>query len=102
MHPHQHDDQQEIRRTRGRRTDDHKKNIEIHPVHLMFLGIALSLVTSVFGYLAKSWADNITYELRQFRLTVQELVKQNAQTDVWKEDVNRRLDSLENKKKQNN
>lgn len=75
------------RNTKGRRHDDYKKNIEVHPVALSVVAGFLTVVLSIAGYFFKGWADNITYEIRQFRLVAEKQIAETATNNEWKNDM---------------
>lgn len=88
--PHHHDHDHEtagVRNTKGRRHDDYKKNIEIHPIALSVVAGFFTVVLSIAGYFFKGWADNITYEIRQFRLAAEKQIAETATNNEWKNDM---------------
>jgi hypothetical protein len=78
----------------GRRDSDDKK-IEVHPIALSIVGGLLSVVLMVLGYFFKSWGDNVTYEIHQLRIVVQEQVKESAANNEWKSDMGRWRDNVD-------
>jgi preprotein translocase subunit Sec61beta len=104
-HDHDHEETAGLRSTRGRRSEDYaKKNIEIHPTALSIVAAFFTILLSVAGYFFKGWADNITYEIRQFRLAAEKQLTENATHNEWKngmskwrDDVDGQLKDLDNR-----
>ena len=81
--------------TRGRRVEDFKRNIEIHPVALSAVAGFLTVILGIAGYFFKGWADNITFEIRQFRLAAEKQLTENATHNEWKNDMSRWRDGVD-------
>ena len=93
-----------VRNTKGRRHDDYKKNIEVHPVALSIVAAVFTIIIGIAGYFFKGWAENITYEIRQFRLAAEKQMSETAANNEWKngmskwrDDVDMQLKDMDNR-----
>ncbi len=83
------------RENRGRRHSDRLVPLEIHPVAISVGVGVLSVILAVLGYFFKSWGDNVTYEIHQLRIVVQDQAQESAANSEWKTDMGRWRDGVD-------
>jgi hypothetical protein len=86
------------RSNRGRRQEDssgHINRLEVHPIAISVGVGILSVLLAVLGYFFKSWGDNVTYEIHQLRIVVQDQAKESAANSEWKSDMGRWRDDVD-------
>lgn len=88
------------RTLQGRRDDDYRRNIEIHPVALSVMAGVFTILLSIAGYFFKGWADNITYEIRQARVATEKQLSETGANNEWKNDMSRWRGDVDNQLKE--
>lgn len=86
---------EDTRMSRGRRASDHQhgSRIELHPLALL----AIVTVLGIVGYQYKAGSDNTAYEIHQLRISLEQVLQQNAKADEWKTDMSRWRDQTDQK-----
>lgn len=86
---------EDTRMGRGRRASDqqHGSRVEFHPLALL----AIVTVLGIIGYFWKGSQDNTAYEIHQLRISLEQVLQQNAKADEWKTDMSRWRDQTDTK-----
>lgn len=86
---------EDTRMGRGRRESDrrHGSRIEVQPWVLL----VITAVLGIIAYQYRSGQDNTAYEIHQLRISLEQVLQQNAKADEWKADMSRWRDQTDTK-----